>query len=93
MQIRSLLFEFRPGSYEFDAKRDRKVKFHGSFGGPQTLITSVTIKCNEFGETDIVSNNNWLDMKVIQIISPVSVLASINQIAEHSREIDSASGK
>ena len=31
------------------------MKFHGSFGGPQTLITSVTIKCNEFGEPDIVS--------------------------------------
>ena len=42
-------FDFRPGAYEFDAKRDRKVKFHGSFGGPQTLITSVVIKCNEFG--------------------------------------------
>ncbi|CAH3197950.1 unnamed protein product, partial [Porites evermanni] len=42
-----------PGAYEFDAKRDRKVKFHGSFGGPQTLITSVVIKCNEFGEPDI----------------------------------------
>lgn len=41
-----------PGAYEFDAKRDRKVKFHGSFGGPQTLITSVVIKCNEFGEPD-----------------------------------------
>ncbi|XP_022781419.1 protein pitchfork-like [Stylophora pistillata] len=38
-----------PGAYEFDAIRDRKVKYHGSFGGPQTLITSVTIKCNEFG--------------------------------------------
>lgn len=48
-------FDFRPGAYEFDAKRDRKVKFHGSFGGPQTLITSVVIKCNEFGEPDIVS--------------------------------------
>lgn len=46
---------FRPGAYEFDAKRDRKVKFHGSFGGPQTLITSVVIKCNEFGEPDTVS--------------------------------------
>ena len=44
-----------PGAYEFDAKRDRKVKFHGSFGGPQTLITSVAIKCNEFGEPDVVS--------------------------------------
>ena len=31
------------------------MKFHGSFGGPQTLITSVTIKCNDFGEPDIVS--------------------------------------
>ena len=31
------------------------MKYHGSFGGPQTLITSVTIKCNEFGEPDIVS--------------------------------------
>lgn len=41
-----------PGAYEFDAKRDRKVNFHGSFGGPQTLITSVVIKCNEFGEPD-----------------------------------------
>ena len=49
------IFPHRPGAYEFDAKRDRKVKFHGSFGGPQTLITSVTIKCNEFGEPDIVS--------------------------------------
>lgn len=50
-------FLHRPGAYEFDAKRDRKVKFHGSFGGPQTLITSVTIKCNDFGEPDIVSIN------------------------------------
>jgi len=49
------MFQHRPGAYEFDAKRDRKVKFHGSFGGPQTLITSVTIKCNDFGEPDIVS--------------------------------------
>lgn len=49
------MFLHRPGAYEFDAKRDRKVKFHGSFGGPQTLITSVTIKCNDFGEPDIVS--------------------------------------
>ena len=49
------IFLHRPGAYEFDAKRDRKVKFHGSFGGPQTLITSVTIKCNDFGEPDIVS--------------------------------------
>lgn len=49
------MFLHRPGAYEFDAKRDRKVKFHGSFGGPQTLITSVTIKCNDFGELDIVS--------------------------------------
>ena len=49
------MFVHRPGAYEFDAKRDRKVKFHGSFGGPQTLITSVTIKCNDFGEPDIVS--------------------------------------
>jgi len=48
-------FLHRPGAYEFDAKRDRKVKFHGSFGGPQTLITSLTIKCNDFGEPDIVS--------------------------------------
>jgi len=48
-------FGFRPGAYEFDAKRDRKVKFHGSFGGPQTLMTSVVIKCNEFGEPDTVS--------------------------------------
>ena len=31
------------------------MKFHGSFGGPQTLITSVVIKCNEFGEPDTVS--------------------------------------
>lgn len=50
-----MIFLHRPGAYEFDAKRDRKVKFHGSFGGPQTLITSVTIKCNDFGEPDIVS--------------------------------------
>lgn len=45
-----------PGAYEFDAIRDRKVKYHGSFGGPQTLITSVTIKCNEFGEPDICNS-------------------------------------
>lgn len=49
-------FQHRPGAYEFDAIRDRKVKYHGSFGGPQTLITSVTIKCNEFGEPDICNS-------------------------------------
>ena len=52
-------FGFRPGAYEFDAKRDRKVKFYGSFGGPQTLITSVVIKCNEFGEPDTVSIDRY----------------------------------
>ena len=45
----------RPGAYEHSVKRNRKVNFHGSFGGPQTLIASVQVKCNEFGEPDIVS--------------------------------------
>ena len=38
-------------------KRDRKVNFHGSFGGPQTLIKSVKVKCNDFGERDTVSKH------------------------------------
>uniref|UniRef100_A0A6P8J2P6 Protein pitchfork-like n=1 Tax=Actinia tenebrosa TaxID=6105 RepID=A0A6P8J2P6_ACTTE len=41
------------GTYEHDIPTNRKMKYHGSFGGPQTLITSVKIKCNDFGEKDI----------------------------------------
>lgn len=61
-------FLHRPGAYEFDAKRDRKVKFHGSFGGPQTLITSVTIKCNDFGEPDIVSINLIVELTELRLL-------------------------
>jgi len=46
---------FRPGTYEHDVSTNRKIKYNGTFGGPQTLITSVKIKCNDFGEKDIVS--------------------------------------
>ncbi|KAK3747772.1 hypothetical protein QZH41_008795 [Actinostola sp. cb2023] len=41
-----------PGTYDHDVSTNRKVHYHGSFGGPQTLITSVKIKCNDFGEKD-----------------------------------------
>lgn len=41
-----------PGTYDHDVTTNRQVKYHGSFGGPQTLITSVKIKCNDFGEKD-----------------------------------------
>jgi len=34
-----------PGSYEHGVKRNRNVQFHGSFGGPQTLRTSITTIC------------------------------------------------
>jgi len=34
-----------PGSYEHDVVRNRSVQFHGSFGGPQTLRTSITTIC------------------------------------------------
>jgi len=34
-----------PGSYEHNVTRNRSVKFHGSFGGPQTLRTSITTIC------------------------------------------------
>lgn len=50
-----LLISIRPGTYEHDVSANRKMNYHGSFGGPQTLITSVKIKCNDFGEKDIVS--------------------------------------
>lgn len=39
------------GSYEHDVVRNRNVKFHGSFGGPQTLVTSIKTICNN-GEKD-----------------------------------------
>ena len=63
-------FGFRPGAYEFDAKRDRKVKFYGSFGGPQTLITSVVIKCNEFGEPDTVSIDRYKILRKLTVTVP-----------------------
>ncbi|EDO36035.1 predicted protein [Nematostella vectensis] len=44
------------GSYEHDVESNRKIKYHGSFGGPQTLINSVQIKCNNFGERDTCKN-------------------------------------
>ena len=34
-----------PGSYEHNVERNRSVQFHGSFGGPQTLRTSITTIC------------------------------------------------
>jgi len=36
---------FRPGTYEHNVKRNRKVQFHGSFGGPQSLRTSIQTIC------------------------------------------------
>ena len=44
------------------------MKFHGSFGGPQTLITSVTIKCNDFGEPDIVSISLVVELTVPRLL-------------------------
>jgi len=35
-----------PGSYEHGVQGNRSVQFHGSFGGPQTLRTSITTICN-----------------------------------------------
>jgi len=41
-----------PGSYEHNVDRNRSVQFHGSFGGPQTLRTSITTICTN-GVKDI----------------------------------------
>jgi len=35
-----------PGAYEHNVRRDRKVQFHGSFGGPQTLCGSIQTICS-----------------------------------------------
>eukprot|EP00111_Clytia_hemisphaerica_P005070 TCONS_00014592-protein len=35
-----------PGTYEHNVGRNRKVQFHGSFGGPQTLRTSIQTICS-----------------------------------------------
>ncbi|XP_020902259.1 protein pitchfork [Exaiptasia diaphana] len=45
-----------PGTYEHDVSTNRQVKYHGTFGGPQTLITPVKIKCNDYGEKDICNS-------------------------------------
>lgn len=44
---------FRPGAYEHRIPKDRKIQFDGSFGGPQTLKTSVTLICHN-GEPEKV---------------------------------------
>ncbi|XP_028417500.1 protein pitchfork-like [Dendronephthya gigantea] len=41
-----------PGTYEHKVSRNRKVKYLGSFGGPQTLVTSIRMKCTGNGEKD-----------------------------------------
>ncbi|CAB4007030.1 Hypothetical predicted protein [Paramuricea clavata] len=41
-----------PGTYEHKVSQNRKVKYLGSFGGPQTLVTSIRMKCTGNGEKD-----------------------------------------
>ena len=53
----------RPGTYEHQVSRNRKVKYLGTFGGPQTLVTSIRIKCNGNGEKDVVSMKPWFSGK------------------------------
>ena len=48
------MFALSPGTYEHEVTKNRKIKFHGTFGGPQTLKGSITIVCHN-GEPDIVS--------------------------------------
>jgi len=46
-----------PGTYEHEVTRNRKIQFHGTFGGPQTLKASITIVCHN-GEPDICAMCN-----------------------------------
>ena len=53
-QMFDMLSFLRPGAYEHQVAKNRKVKFHGTFGGPQTLKASITVICHN-GEPDRVS--------------------------------------
>lgn len=39
-----------PGTYDNNVQRNRKVQFHGSFGGPQILRTSIQTLCTSLSE-------------------------------------------
>ncbi|XP_065057997.1 ciliary microtubule-associated protein 3-like [Rhopilema esculentum] len=43
------------GAYEHQVAKNRKVQFHGAFGGPQTLKTSITLICHN-GDPDICAS-------------------------------------
>jgi len=47
---KAVLHQPAPGTYEHDVQRFRRVEYAGSFGGPQALKQTITIKCVQNNE-------------------------------------------
>jgi len=79
-----------PGCYEFDTARDRKVQFHGSFGGTQILKSPVTLICNKDEEYRCMKSGEkpvgdfWMNNKK-QVLSRPSYEAYKQELSEKER--------